>query len=322
MDHDQDQVRGHGDLQQGRYPRRSDLVDEGNRRGAVAAQDRNCRRGRSSDTRQVPDGRQSDQTVGLDLRGEALAAAWRAHRRDPEGRAQALGKRHCGDQELRRSQRAEEGRKGSVDRSFPQQRGPRHQKRWMPVFAGMSGRGGVKCVSSFTASRPSARLCWKRCSSAGITSSRSTWRRKKKAPKPIHSRKPQLLPSSRSINRPPTRTQKSGKSSRPSSPTCRSWPSSRCLYRKIFSISRRTDRSSITPRCCLHTAAPVPSTGRSSRERKRPSFLFSRPTSAQIPSTFSCKIRRRFPVPTPLAPFISTVSFRWASRPCSKASTW
>ena len=34
MDHDQDQVRGHGDLQRGRYSGRADPVDEGDRRGA------------------------------------------------------------------------------------------------------------------------------------------------------------------------------------------------------------------------------------------------------------------------------------------------
>ncbi len=42
----------------------------------VAAQDRHGGRGRSSDPRQISDRRQSDQDVGLDLRGEALAAAW------------------------------------------------------------------------------------------------------------------------------------------------------------------------------------------------------------------------------------------------------
>ena len=36
------------------------------------------------DARQVSDRRQSDQAVGLDLRGEALAAAGRAHRGNPE----------------------------------------------------------------------------------------------------------------------------------------------------------------------------------------------------------------------------------------------
>ena len=37
MDHDQDQVRGHGHLQRGRHSGRADPVDEGDRRGAVAA---------------------------------------------------------------------------------------------------------------------------------------------------------------------------------------------------------------------------------------------------------------------------------------------
>ena len=45
--------------------------------------DRHGGRGRSSDPRQVPDRRQSDQDVGLGHRGEALAAAGRAHRGDP-----------------------------------------------------------------------------------------------------------------------------------------------------------------------------------------------------------------------------------------------
>ena len=48
MDHDQDQVRGHGNLQQARHPGRADPVDEGDRRGAVAARDRHRGRGRSS----------------------------------------------------------------------------------------------------------------------------------------------------------------------------------------------------------------------------------------------------------------------------------
>ena len=48
MDHDQDQVRGHGDLQQARHSGRTDPVDEGDRRGAVAARDRHGGRGRSS----------------------------------------------------------------------------------------------------------------------------------------------------------------------------------------------------------------------------------------------------------------------------------
>ena len=50
MDHDQNQVRGHGDLQQIRHSGRSDPVDAGACRGAVAARDRDRGRGRSSDT--------------------------------------------------------------------------------------------------------------------------------------------------------------------------------------------------------------------------------------------------------------------------------
>ena len=48
VDHDQDQVRGHGHLQRGRHSGRADPVDEGDRRGAVAARDRHRGRGRSS----------------------------------------------------------------------------------------------------------------------------------------------------------------------------------------------------------------------------------------------------------------------------------
>src|SRR6185369_7212603 len=166
-------------------------------------------------------------------------------RRDPEGRAQATGKRHCRNQELRCAQRAKEGRKGGVTPLSPsgrgcraplgarRVRGPHHTRRYpltrLPrwrseVDLSPTGRGEEKdgevvvCVSSFTASRPSAKPCWKRCSSAETTSLRSTWRRKKKAPKPIRSRKPRSLPSFRSISRPPTRTRKSGKSSGRSSP--------------------------------------------------------------------------------------------------------
>ncbi len=48
MDHDQDQVRGHGHLQCGRYSGWTDPVDEGDCRGRVAAQDRHGGRSRSS----------------------------------------------------------------------------------------------------------------------------------------------------------------------------------------------------------------------------------------------------------------------------------
>ncbi len=82
MDHDQDQVRGHGYLQQARHSGRADPVDEGDRRGAVAARDRHRGRGRSSGPRQISDGRQSDQAVGLARRRAALAASRRTHRRN------------------------------------------------------------------------------------------------------------------------------------------------------------------------------------------------------------------------------------------------
>ena len=51
--------------------------------------DRHRGRGRSSHARQVSDRRQSGQDVGLDHRGEALAAARRAHRGDPHARCSA-----------------------------------------------------------------------------------------------------------------------------------------------------------------------------------------------------------------------------------------
>ncbi len=63
MDQDQDQVRGDGHPERARHSLRPDPVDEGAGRGAVAAQDRYGGRGRSSDPRQVPDRRQSDQTL-------------------------------------------------------------------------------------------------------------------------------------------------------------------------------------------------------------------------------------------------------------------
>ena len=63
VDHDQDQVRGHGVLEPTRYSLRPDPLDEGDRRRAVAARDRHHCRSRSSGTRQVPDSRQSHQTV-------------------------------------------------------------------------------------------------------------------------------------------------------------------------------------------------------------------------------------------------------------------
>ena len=80
MDQDQDQVRGDGHPEQVRHPLRPDPVDEGDRRGAVAARHRHRGRSRPPDARQVPDRRQPDQDVGQPHRGDALAAAGRAHR--------------------------------------------------------------------------------------------------------------------------------------------------------------------------------------------------------------------------------------------------
>ena len=93
VDDDQDQVRGDGHPERARHSVRADPVDEGNRRGAVAAQDRHRRRGRPSEARQVPDGRQSDQDVRQPDRRQALAAAGRAHRRSAGGAGLRHGRR-------------------------------------------------------------------------------------------------------------------------------------------------------------------------------------------------------------------------------------
>ena len=55
MDHDQGQVRGHGHPEQVRHPLRPDPLDEGDRRGAVAARHRHRGRSRPSHARQVPE---------------------------------------------------------------------------------------------------------------------------------------------------------------------------------------------------------------------------------------------------------------------------
>ena len=57
LDHDQDQVRGHGHLQPARHPRRPDPEHEGDRRGRGAARDRHHRRGRPPRARPVSDRR-------------------------------------------------------------------------------------------------------------------------------------------------------------------------------------------------------------------------------------------------------------------------
>ena len=81
LDHDQDQVRGHGRVQPARHSLRPDPVDGGTGRGAVAARHRHDRRGRPSDARQISVGRQPDQDVRQPHRGQALAAARGTHRR-------------------------------------------------------------------------------------------------------------------------------------------------------------------------------------------------------------------------------------------------
>ena len=71
---------------------------------------------------------------------------------------------------------------------------------------------------------------------------------------------------------------RSGTSSRRSSPTCRSWPSSRCSCRRNSSTSRPTARSSIIPRCCRPIAAPVRHqlADHQGREGNRPVDLLAR----------------------------------------------
>ena len=187
-----DQIRGHGPVQQARHPVRADPVDEGDRRGAIAACDRHRRRSRSSDPRQISDRRQSDQAVGFARRRAALAAARRAHRRDPERRARLQGGRDRRDQEFRRAQRAAEEREGGVRSCRPREGGgpviPVGGYGFRPSLrsAGTTERslGGVECVSSSTANRRSARPCWKPCSSAAMKWSRSMSRRKSRAPRP------------------------------------------------------------------------------------------------------------------------------------------
>src|SRR4051794_34594308 len=69
VDQDQDQVRGDGDPEPVRHPVRPDPVDEGDRRGAVAACHRHGGGSRPSQARQVPQRGQPDQAVGQPDRG-------------------------------------------------------------------------------------------------------------------------------------------------------------------------------------------------------------------------------------------------------------
>ena len=68
MDHDQDEIRGHGHSQQIRHPLRPNSFHERTRRGTFAARNRHGGRSGPSEARQISDGRQSDQTVGFALR--------------------------------------------------------------------------------------------------------------------------------------------------------------------------------------------------------------------------------------------------------------
>ncbi len=90
VDHDQDQVRGDGNPQQGRHSLRPDPVDEGTGGRPVAARHRHGGRSRPPRARQVSVGGKSDKAVGLTDRGEALAATRRAHRRNPAPGARLL----------------------------------------------------------------------------------------------------------------------------------------------------------------------------------------------------------------------------------------
>src|SRR5678816_242002 len=87
MDTHHDEDGSHGDAQSAQRAVRSRAVDEGARRGAIAPRDRHRRRGRSPRARQVPHRRQPDQAVRFARGCPALAAARRAHGRDPAQRA-------------------------------------------------------------------------------------------------------------------------------------------------------------------------------------------------------------------------------------------
>ena len=105
MDQDQDQVRGDGHPESARHSLRADPVDEGDRRGAVAARDRHRGRGRPSDARQVSDGgqcRSSCRTrrptsgarrcsASTTTRSCGRCSACRPRRRRPTRRAGVLG---------------------------------------------------------------------------------------------------------------------------------------------------------------------------------------------------------------------------------------
>ncbi|XQU71370.1 hypothetical protein OJJOAM_004159 [Cupriavidus sp. H18C1] len=83
MDAHAHQVRGHGSAQRGRRAVRPDPVDEGPDRGPLVVRARLPGRGRSSAARPLCAARLPDQPVGIAGPGRSLAAAGRAHHRDP-----------------------------------------------------------------------------------------------------------------------------------------------------------------------------------------------------------------------------------------------
>ena len=141
--------------------------------------------------RQVSHRRQSGEDVGLDHRGEALAALGRAHRGDSDQGARLFRQGVRRDQDLRRDHAAGETREGrggvsthSADAVVSAQ--------WRPLIRGLSNRAcevpvtsatatwvpacagttadrleETECVSWSTASRRSARPCWRRCIKRG-----------------------------------------------------------------------------------------------------------------------------------------------------------
>ena len=111
VDDDQDEIRGDGYPQQGRHPLRPDPVDEGTDRGPVAARHRHRGRSRPSRARQVFLGRQSHQDVGQPDRGDAFAAARRAHRRNPAPGARLQRPPGRRNPRFRRARSAAQGRR-------------------------------------------------------------------------------------------------------------------------------------------------------------------------------------------------------------------
>ena len=90
VDHDEGQVRDHGDPQPAQRALRADPLDEGACRGAVAARDRHRGRGGPPDPRRLSDGGQPRQALGLSVRGRPLTPARRAHHRNHARRARIL----------------------------------------------------------------------------------------------------------------------------------------------------------------------------------------------------------------------------------------